>query len=213
MSNDRIYYDDAEYARWLQGGPAPTPRYYQETPVAVKKYHMRRDDDQDRDDDTPAHKGAPKAERRRNPTALFRRSAFARQQNGAKRFLAILLFLVSVAGAVIWGGGGPAAWAALTPLWWGVVGALVLQGVMTYGQWVFGGPGWWNPLYLLSWGVSTLTTVLGYWPLVFDWLTTRVRAVAGAESTAGYYAPWIAGAIIVAVAAGLDWLPEQTLLD
>lgn len=156
------------------------------------------------------HKGEPG---RRNPTAIFKRGTFTRQQNGTKRFLAVLLALISLTGAVIWGGGGPGAWAALTPLWWGVVGAAVLQVVLTYGQWVFGGPGWWNPLYLICWGVSTTTTVLGYWPMVHGWLTAKVLAVTGAESTAGYYAPWIAGAIIIIVAAAMDWLPEQTLLD
>lgn len=154
--------------------------------------------------------------RRRSSAALFKRGTFTRQQTGVRRFLAVSLFLLSVAGAVIWGGGGPAQWAAFQPLIWGIIGALVLQGLTTYGQWVFGGPGWaWlNPLYLVCWGISTATTVLGYWPLVHPWLSGRIQAAFGGPATTlGYYAPWLASGIIVIVAAGLDWLPEQTLLD
>lgn len=159
-------------------------------------------------------KEAPKTSERRNPAALFRRASFNRQQHGARRFLAVLLALLSLAGAVIWGGGGPEAWARLAPLWWGVIGAIVLQVALTYGQWVFGGPGWWNPLYVGCWGASTLTTVLGYWPLVHPWLTGQILALSdGPTSLLGYYAPHLAGGIIVALAALFDWLPEQTLLD
>jgi len=152
---------------------------------------------------------------RRNPAALFQRGMFHNQQHGVRRFLAVLLALLSLVGALIWGGGGVDAWRQLAPVWWGVVGALLFQGLFTYGQWVFGGPGWWNPLYLICWGASTLMTVLGYWPLVHRWVAAQLLALAGGNATSvlGYYAPWLAGGIIIIVAALLDWLPEQTLLD
>lgn len=148
----------------------------------------------------------------RRSAALFRRGAFTRQQAGARRWLAIVLVLLSAGGAVLWGGGGTAAWLALAPVWWGVAGALALQVAFTYGQWVFGGPGWWNPLYLLCLCGSALTTVLGYWPIVHPPLARWLRGI-GPGAALGYYAPWLAGAIIVLAALVIDWLPEQTLLD
>lgn len=149
---------------------------------------------------------------RRSP-ALFRRAAFHRQQTNARRTLALVLVLVSVTGALLWGGGGSAPWLALSPNWWGVAGALALQGLLTWGQWVFGGPTWWNPPYLLCLGGSAATTVAGYWPLMHKPFTGWIAAQAGAETSLAYYAPWLAGGIIVAAALYADWLPEQELLD
>jgi hypothetical protein len=186
-------YDPTEYAAWQAGGPAPTPRRSQESPMHATP---------GRHSPVPTRRGA----------ALFRRASFARQQSAVRRGLAVGLVLISVGGAVLWGGGGVEAWRSLSPTWWGVVGALALQLACTLGQWVFGGPSWWNPLYLLALCASTLTTVLGYWPLTHPWLTAQIAALT-AGGAAAYYAPWIAGGIIAAAAVSADWLPEQVLLD
>lgn len=151
--------------------------------------------------------------RPRRGSGLFRRAALNRQRGRARRVFAGILYILSFIGAVIWGGGGVDTWLALTISWWGLLGAVALQVAFTYGQWVFGGADWFNPFYLACLIGSTTTTVLGYGPIVHPRLTAWVERVAGTESIAGYYAWWLAGGIIVAVALFADWLPEQELLD
>ena len=124
--------------------------------------------------------------------------------------IAGIILLASVAGAVLWGGGGVSSWQALTPLSWGAAAALVVQIGCTSIQWTFCAD-WWNPFYLGALFFSTATTMLGYWPLVHVPLTAAIVTQAGAASFAGYYASFVAGLLILAFALILDILPEKVL--
>jgi hypothetical protein len=148
--------------------------------------------------------------RRRNRAAIVSRAALARQQPAIKRLLALLVFGVSLFGALLWGGGGWAAWASMEPRWWGVAAAVILQTLCTIVQWVFCDQ-WRNPYYLGAIGVSTATTVAGYWPLTFNALSDMITSIGAPSPYAIYYGPIIAGLLIVGAAAAMDVLPEKIL--
>jgi hypothetical protein len=190
VSKQRIYYDDADYARWMAGGPAPTPRYYEEeTPV-----HQVRSRDTD---ETP-----------RGP-ALFSRRELAKQQTATERFVALLLLLVSFVGIVLFGGGGVARWLALTPNLIGGASALAIQVVCTRVQWVYAAQRWHSPWWLAAFAVSASGTLLGFWPLTHAPVTVVLQWAQVPAATA----PWFAGALLVIGAGLLDYLPEQILTD
>jgi hypothetical protein len=144
--------------------------------------------------------------------ALLRREQLRNYRGLMRRSLALALFGVSLAGALIWGGGGLDAWWAWTPNPMGIAVAVAIQAVATGVQWVFGGNDWWNPLYLGAVGASSATSILGYWPLAHPWATALLVGVAG-ESMVGYYSPWIVGAAIIAALIAADVLPERVLIS
>lgn len=146
---------------------------------------------------------------KRGRASIVSRATLARRQPMIQRLLALLIFGVSLVGALLWGGGGAERWLALSPLWIGVIATFVVQAICTGVQWVFCSD-WYNPYYLIALGVSTLTTVLGYWPLTHGALSAMIEQMAG-EAAVGYYAGWIAGAVITLAAILTDILPEKIL--
>jgi hypothetical protein len=189
------YYDTAEYAAWLAGGPPPTPRRRGATPVAVRSHTPEPDDDD-------------RASRPRGP-ALFSRRQLARHQTATERFVAFALLALSWVGILIFGGGGIDAWVALAPVWAGFAAAAAVQGVCTRVQWVYAAARWRSPWWLLSFGVSTTGTLLGFWPLAHPWLSGVLQSAQVPADTA----PYFAGAALIFLAGMLDYLPEQILTD
>lgn len=150
-------------------------------------------------DDEPAPRGA----------AIFSRRQLARQQTATERFVAFVLLLVSFAGVIIFGGGGAAAWLALTPNAIGAVTAFVVQCVCTRVQWVYALQRWRSPGWLVAFGVSTAGTLLGFWPLAHPWLVGLLQLAQLPELSAQI----VAGLLLIIGAGLLDYLPEQILTD
>lgn len=139
--------------------------------------------------------------------AILSRSGLARQQRGALRLIAALLIGSSIAGAVLWGGGGVGPWLALTPNWVGVVAAGVLQGIVTWLQYVFCEHGGRSPVYMLALGVSTTLSTLGYWPL----LSPGLIALLLLAQVPSYSAPIVAGVALFLLLGAIDVIPEKIL--
>jgi len=139
--------------------------------------------------------------------ALFSRNALARQQTATERFVAFLLLLVSFIGIILFGGGGAGQWLQFAPSWAGAVSALVVQVVCTRVQWVYAAARWHSPWWLIAFGVSTIGTLLGFWPLAHPAL---VGVLSWAQVPTAS-APLVAGATLIVGAGLLDYLPEQIL--
>ncbi|NTV62579.1 MAG: hypothetical protein HGA65_03450 [Oscillochloris sp.] len=141
-------------------------------------------------------------------SAIVSRAALARRQPTVMRGLALGLYGVSVAGAVIWGGGGMAAWMAFIPNVPGLLATLAAQAVCSGVQWVFAHNPW-NPYYLAALAVSSATTTLGFWPLVHPGLAHMIQSWGGAVWT--FYGPYLAGVMIILGAIIADIYPERVL--
>jgi len=141
-------------------------------------------------------------------SALWSRRQLARQRPLIERGLAIGLLLVSFVGSGLFGG-GVEAWRSAQPNLIGVLVALTIQAVLSYGQYIYAdSPGLVYGVLIL---VSTALTLAGYWPLVHPWLSAVLTsAVAG--GAAEPYAPWLAGALLILVAGLVDVAPERILV-
>ncbi len=152
------------------------------------------------------HESEPTHTRR---SAIVTRTALASHQPTIKRALACALWGVSLAGGLLWAGGGIGPWQAFAPNWWGVGAALAAQLVCSAVQWV-----WCHDLnryYWLALAVSSTTTALGYWPLLHPNLTRTITAFDGALWHVG--GPYIAGVLIVIGAIIADVYPERVLTN
>lgn len=159
---------------------------------------------------------APEAQRRREPqaqqaprregAAVFRRSSFTRHRTNTQRAGAIILWLTSVAGALLWGGGGWEAWSSLTPNVLLAGFALVLQGVVSWSQ-VVSSDRPFGAQYLSSLAISVGTSLAGYLPLLGFWL--------GQAFGIALWTPlwWFATAVTMLLAIAADVVPERTLFE
>jgi hypothetical protein len=143
---------------------------------------------------------------RRDTPALFRRSAITRHRSATQRAGAVLLWVISVSGAVLWGGGGWSQWAAYTPNVATALLALVVQLLTSWAQ-LTASDRRLSIQYLAALTVSSGTTLAGYVPLVnlglADWFGVQV------------WTPWwwLAIMIVVVAAVAVDVVPERTLFE
>lgn len=149
----------------------------------------------------------PNEERYTGP-AVFSARRLARQQTGFERFVAILLLVISLAGSILAGGGGSTAWLAGQPILWGAGAALVLQGVLSYVQWIYAVYGFHAWQYMGAVLLSSALTVGGFWQLVWPWLVAQLAGLKVPTTTAQV----AAGALLVLVALAIDVFPEKTLV-
>lgn len=140
--------------------------------------------------------------------ALFSARGLARQQSGFERFAAVLLLVLSLIGSVLAGGGGISAWLARTPVLWGAGAALILQGVLSYVQWIYAVYGFHAWQYRVAVLLSSALTVAGFWSLVWPWLVGRLVSLSVPLLTAQL----VAGAVLIIVAIAVDVFPEKTLV-
>jgi hypothetical protein len=141
--------------------------------------------------------------------ALFSRKQLARQQTATERLIAFVLLAFSWLGVLIFGGGGLDNWLARSPLWAGFAAALVTQAICTRVQWVYAAQRWRSPWWLISFGISTIGTLLGFWPLLHPWVTGVLQLAKVPAATA----PIFAGVALILGAGLLDYLPEQILTE
>lgn len=140
-------------------------------------------------------------------TAVLAKQDLARHQRTVKRVAAGILLFFSATGAVIWGAGGWESLAKNTVNWWGLGLGLALQVLCTGIQMIFASEGWKSNFYRVSILTSTITTMLGYYPvlllLVALWLNVANL-------------PWWAQILLVFPAALLffqaDKIPEKVFL-
>lgn len=139
--------------------------------------------------------------------AILSRRGLARQQRGALRLIAAVLIGSSIAGAVLWGGGGVGPWLALAPNWVGVAAAGILQGIVSWLQYVFCERGFRSPVYTFALGISTTLSTLGYWPLIGPALIAFLRWAQVPD----YSAPIVAGIAVFILLGLIDIIPEKIL--
>jgi len=140
--------------------------------------------------------------------AMFSARRLARQQGGFERFVAVLLLALSLIGSVLAGGGGATAWLAREPILWGAGAALILQGMLSYVQWIYAVYGFRVWQYSGAVLASSALTISGFWQLVWPWLIDRLVSVAVPLITAQL----LAGAMLLIVAIAVDVFPEKTLV-
>lgn len=145
----------------------------------------------------------------RSRTAILRRDAVARLRVPLERGLAVFLLLISFSGAMLWGGGGLNAWLTWQINIYGAAAAFVIQGLCTTFQYAYA-KDWYKSLrWWIVLGISTTTTVLGYLPITEPYITNKLLELGiVAES-----APIFSTAIIIVLAALIDFFPEHMLLD
>lgn len=141
--------------------------------------------------------------------AIFSRQGMARNQAATERFIAAVLLLASLAGSVLFGGGGVDQWRQLAPNLIGAGAALAGQLVCTWVQWTYAAQRWGSLPWLMSFGASLGMTAAGFWPLTHARVTSYLMWAQVPETTA----PYIAGVLIVLLAGFLDYLPEQILTE
>ncbi len=149
---------------------------------------------------------AAPASKKKDSTAIFRRSSFTRHRTGTQRAGAALLWLLSASGAVLWGGGGWPAWASQTPNLLGAALALVLQLIVSWLQ-VTSSDRRLSLQHIGALAVSSGTTAAGFLPLIFLgaglWFDVQP-----------WTNPWWAiGAGTVLLAVGADEIPERVLFE
>lgn len=148
----------------------------------------------------------PAGTAQRNGAALFRRSDFTRHKSVTTRVGLVVLWLVLVAGTLIWSGGGWQAWRNLNPNLLMAVFGLALQLVVSWSQLVSSD----RPLslqYLVSVAISISSSLAGHLPLISYWLgyTFEIMPMT---------APWLVSMIAaVVVALCADVLPERGLFE
>lgn len=142
-------------------------------------------------------------------SALFKRDELARNQTAIERFIAGMLLLVSLAGSVLFGGGGFEAWRHLAPNWLGAAAALAVQILCTWAQWTYAEQRWGSYWWLAAFGVSLALTAAGFWPLAHPQFVAGLIWCQVPATTA----PYIAGGLIVVLAGVLDYMPEQILTE
>lgn len=138
--------------------------------------------------------------------AIFKRANVTKHRPATQRALALLLWLVSMGGSVLWGGGGWQAWAALDVFWVGALLALVLQLVMSWFQ-ITASDRVFSLQYLGALFLSSAATIAGYLPLVFLWLQEGL----GVTAWSSWW--WGAAVAVVVVAIAVDVVPERTLFE
>jgi hypothetical protein len=141
---------------------------------------------------------------RASNTAMVSRTVFTQHRTNTQRALAISLFVGSVSGAAIWGGGGIAAWVALTPNLVGLGFALALQVALSWAQLIYSDRPKSVP-YIGSLLISSSMTLAGYIPLV-------LVGLASASIPAWSFWGVVALVATVVACALADIVPERTLL-
>ena len=139
---------------------------------------------------------------------MLQKVELAKNQPVVETALAVTILLVSVIGAVVWGGGGYSAISAGQGNITGALSALLLQLACTWVQWTFANRVWSWP-YVLSLAISTTTTVLGYFPIaapvLYVWLIDRFALSATNTE-------WAVRVLVAVVAALADMVPERRLV-
>lgn len=152
-----------------------------------------------RDDDEQPRKGS----------AIWNARKLARHQDGVEFFAAALLFLASLAGSTLAGGGGASTWAAGSPNLAGAAGAFVSQLLLSYVQYVYALDGFRAWQYRFALYISATLTICGYLPLVVPALAAMLVGLYVPHVTA-----YILGSLILICAAvAADVYPERTLVE
>ena len=148
----------------------------------------------------------PRAPARRDSPALFKRRQVTQYRSLTDRGGALLLWVVSVVGAVLWGGGGWTAWSSLNPHWPLAALALVVQLITSWFQ-IVGSARWRSVQYLAPLALSAAMTLLGYLPLIYLGLVLWF----GVQAWTPWW--WAANVAVFVAAVAIDVVPERTFLE
>lgn len=137
-------------------------------------------------------------------SAIVSRAQLARARGPVERTTAWIVLVVSFVGTIVVFHGG---WEPILGLHFSlsaIIGGLLLQGLLTWLQWVY------QHNRLLCWGSRVIDaglTAYGYGPLFIDALTAYLTARGVPES---FYVGWL---LIGLVSLAAAWYPEDRLVD